>query len=496
MGNSDQNDEKVIDLGDMFAETLRHWKSILLVGLVIALISGLVSYGKSSKEVKMADTDRGAAADTAKSGLTDTEIKNVERLYYQYISLQYDLKEEEDYYKNSILYHIDSKDLKQYQIEYVYTSNNPDIVQSFATQTLDDEEKKTIASIMGEPDQYQFADELVNIKDASSSSQTNSNLIVNSVENSNDEIYRGVFFVNISAESSDELSQIADVARKAISDHAAKMQTTGIKLDLAEVNAQNVSPDGVQQYKYQDTNDDRFSKLSTSVGGLTENEKTYYNYLINHGIASAEDTANAKGSSTKAESTVDQTPSVNKKYVLAGLLGGWIAMILLYMIIYAAGSSVKTVDDLESLAGGSVLGVLYKKPAGKGLNATINRGLDKIVYHGTPFSLETQLPLTASRIQRFAESKGVSHIYIALDASSDNGRPILEQLTEQPEVKNLNICIGDPTVDSDLFNQMDENSICVLVGTLKRTKADRIRQLRKICEEAGSQIAGAVVIDC
>lgn len=497
---SARSNGKSIDVSDMFAEVIRHWKSILLVGVVFALIGGLVSYHKSASEIEASHEDAGVAEENVRENLTEAEAIEVERLYYQYSSLKFILDQEEDYYSNSILYNIDVDNLLQYRIEYVFSTLNEDLVESFATQTLDENDNHNIAEIMGCPDQYMYANELVTFMDTEDNE--NSNTVLNIKSEEDDTMLRGVFFVDIKAESEDEIEQIADVVRKAVDRHKQELESAGVVVNLSETSAKYVSPDSVTPYENQNENNDRFTTLSNSVSKLSNDQIAYYNYLIladenenNEAISDSQTVSSSENSEkTDIQEKGALKPTVSKKYVAVGFVGGAVLMFLLYMLIYIMSSSVKTPEEFAGIVGGNSLGVINRRAQNKNAGGALNKALDKMAYHGKRYTPSVQLPLIASRIQRFADSQNVENIYLVLDSSSDDGRGFVKQLAEREELKGFHVEIGDPTEEPDFFKRMDEKSVCAVVGTLKRTKISNIQQLVSICNESGTGIIGSVSV--
>lgn len=163
------SDEKVIDLQDLFSELLRHLGSILIVSIVVAVIAGVISYAVSAADLAQDQAEdinvMTQSQAQAKENLTQAEIDEVEQLFYQYTNLHTQTEREASYYSDSILYNLDPSSIREYQIEYLYTSSNPDIAKAMSNQLLDEDDYKKIAEIMGKPDSYLYSYELIHAYD-------------------------------------------------------------------------------------------------------------------------------------------------------------------------------------------------------------------------------------------------------------------------------------------------------------------------------------------
>lgn len=482
-----EDDDATIDICDLFADCLRHWKSIFTVGLVSSLLVGVSSFYKSYNSLQkhaviQDEYSASISKKEAQGKLTSEQIGNIEQLYYQYLSANNNLDREKDYFANSIAFNMDASKIVQFRIEYSYSSYNPDICSSFATQALTEDDYKSVAKIMGKEDSYLYAHELIWFEDGSHISD--SDRIISIQDNNTDDIYRGVFYINIKAESKEEISSISDVVRKSVKRHVSEITKNGIALNLHEIGGQYVTTDFSQVITYPDYVSDTLSQLSNKINGLSEEEKIYFDYLL-------ENTQKTRGTYVMKDTTVHDT----LKGVLIGLFGGWFVMVLVWAIAYVVSGTVKTADDLAVINDGTaVLGVLRRTPSYRGIGRKILRQADKLSCHSNTYELSAQAPLISERIARFAANAGKEKVFVILDSCAEEDRELLNLVIKSEELQKLSIEIGNPVADHDFLKSMDENSVCVLTGKLRVSNKDNLRNLGVICRETGAQMVGSIAI--
>lgn len=479
------SDEKVIDLQDLFSELLRHLGSILIVSIVVAVIAGVISYAISAADLAQDQAEdinvMTQSQAQAKENLTQAEIDKVEQLFYQYTNLHTQTEREASYYSDSILYNLDPSSIREYQIEYLYTSSNPDIAKAMSNQLLDEDDYKKIAEIMGKPDSYLYSYELIDAYDADTDSSSSEPVYI---IDGQDYLYRGAFYVSIKAETEDEINQIADVVRQAMTDHVADLQDSDPDLEVTETGAQYVTTIASSTLPSDAAVDaTAISDLESKVSSLSDDEQNYYQYLLNREMK-------VRGSYT----VEDNTAGTVVRATAIALVCAFAVMIILYVLAYVMTGSVKTIEDLSMLSGRAVLGVLRTPVSYRGINGPAERAADRIACHGNRYELEVQSSLIANRIQRFTRNANRNHVFLVLDSATDEERDLLKKACQSPELNGLTIEMGNPSVDTDFLKKMDAQSVCVLVGKLKVSKAQDLQNNITICRETGSEMIGMVAV--
>lgn len=482
-------DEKEISIADLIAEVLRRWKSILAVSAAAALIAGIITYAGGSADIRAAESDNTAASEqeAAKRSLSASQASAIEYLVQESDRFSRVFEKTSDLYQNSVLNDMDPDSLLFYRIEYTYSSANSDFIYSYEN-VLGEDEYKEIASIIGRADSWPYVSGLVRFYRPNDSAGADSS----QVTISDSDVRTGSFYVIIQAETSEEAEEIADVVRGAVTAHTDLLKKAEPTLDVSEVEGKYVSELPRDSYRNDETQFDNLSTYRSIVNSLTDDEKTYYDYLISHNVSSGNNTE-ADISSSAAAAKTDNARNALKKGLI-GLVAGWAVMVILYILAYVCTSSVKTADDLDQISHQPVLGILRSKEKRKGLDGAVNRLADRIAYSGNAYHQESQLPLIASRIARISGNNGAKSVYLLTDTASDDSRSLLEKLQEQKEAGGIRLVIGNPAVDTDLFESMKSDSVCVLIGTLKHSWNADLTQLMTISKETGSKLIGTVAI--
>lgn len=297
-------------------------------------------------------------------------------------------------------------------------------------------------------------------------------------------MYSGAFYVSIKAETEDEINQIAEIVRQAMTDHVADLQDSDPDLEVTETGAQYVTTI-VSSTLPSDAAVDAtaISDLESKVSSLSDDEQNYYQYLLNREMK-------VRGSYT----VEDNTAGTVVRATAIALVCAFAVMIILYVLAYVMTGSVKTIEDLSMLSGRAVLGVLRTPVSYRGINGPAERAADRIACHGNRYELEVQSSLIANRIQRFTRNANRNHVFLVLDSATDEERDLLKKACQSPELNGLTIEMGNPSVDTDFLKKMDAQSVCVLVGKLKVSKAQDLQNNITICRETGSEMIGMVAV--
>lgn len=478
--NRYSDDEKVIDVADLIAELLRRWRSILVVSLIAALIGGVSAVIKKNTVVS-SESEETASIEEA---LTQEQIYKVDELYRDYLVALRSSDLEDDYYQKSILYNLNPSEIIEYQIEYSYTSSNQDIVSSYQYSLLDTDDYKKIAEIMGKPDSYLYAGELISISDVGSTDNSN---IEYMTEQLPEDTYQGLFFIDIRATSEEEIQGIADIVTNAVEKHTEDLKETGITVTISKINEQYITDDQTSQITVPTYNGQNNQSVYASVEALSEDERAYFDSLVK-GEKESQDTNEQEAT----ENASGESDISIVKYAVIGLVIGWLIMIVVYALAYIMSDTIKVPDDLSRISGKRVLGVLGVPRKYHGLNGIIQSAADRLSSHGEVYDTDDQLSKLSSRIFRLINHQHPCTIFFIVDNSSKDNQVLIQQFKIFLMNEDISVQLCDPSTDINVLNQISKNDYCILIGKLKVSKCTRLQSNQVLCSETGADLLGTV----
>ncbi|HBR04331.1 MAG TPA: hypothetical protein DD722_01030, partial [Lachnospiraceae bacterium] len=156
-----QMPEVELNILDMLAAVLRKWRIIVLVAILMAAIVGGIDYYSRSKEYNNKKSRETLAE--AKSLLKEADQKEVELLYAGYKTYNEKITNLQNYIDGSVMMHMDYNNVSSISYEYLIKADQDNIISSFSSMSLGDEEYQKIADIYGENVDARYIYEVVEI---------------------------------------------------------------------------------------------------------------------------------------------------------------------------------------------------------------------------------------------------------------------------------------------------------------------------------------------
>lgn len=540
-GLQDGEDETEIDLASMFAHLLRHWKMVLVWMVVATLAIGGVGTLRDWQSGEGQYSDEAMAS--LQESMTIRQIGEVDQLFERYQTYQRTVSDNQDYLKNSILMNLDPSDVYTRSMEYLVTSDQTDVVNSFANQALGEEEYQAIAKSLstdGQDADARYVSELVSI---SSVGEAASAASPDSVEITSEDGsrtlwnggtitngYKGLMRVSILTQTKAEGDAIAPIVEEALTKHAQVLDQAGVVLQLAKVSdnaAESASTSlAVQQQNAVSQGSTLVSSSSKfytdNIDSLADEEKTYFEFL--------EGRANAKA----AEHHYG-------RYFGIGALVGLAAALVVLIIGYLSSSRYRTVDELakdlatngafvyrpgngsgsesskdgkylkdskqEAKRGGkksaeqiltpSILGVAVKKAGSKG--SAFQKLADRIDYRNVP---DVQLAdaaldqMMSLRVGKLCEKYQVRRLYLVCNYSSKYANGVAAELLRQLQgYYNFDaVETGMPTRNPQDLALLGRCEAAVLVEGMDEVSRAETLQALQLCAENNVPVVGAVAV--
>lgn len=511
--NTNRNDVVTIDLKDLCAEFLVHWKLIICLGVIFALLLGAFSYirsgngadssstsATSSSSVDTNVTYTKAAFNAAKAKLNPAQVENVEGIYAQYKAYQDNNKVLQDYMRDSAVFMDKEKQPVLKRSQYYITTDIQNIDEYYSVGSLGLEDWGEIKHILnyGQDDTVNGLTSMVTFSSQDNPKNNQSFIEVNvgSGTASSNGTYHVILTINILADSQDQSDQISDIVDKGIQNATAALNNVGDTTSATFV-SENYNNDVTiyVQKKQQDVIDNSntiMNNISTLKSGpitsFSEDEKAYFDML------SARDQQAQYGKDATAANAASTAASVGRsvsgKYVAIGAIVGILLGLLFVALAYIFRRTVKTVSDVRDRWGFSVLDSYYFEekthdPFKIWARRLRGRNAD---------SLETKAVMLAEDIRILADKQNITSIFIQRAESDKEAASVISKVSEALKDAGIKLIAGDALNDPAQLKQMAEADGVIDLIHIRKTSTDSVERYTEYCRRYNSTLLGAVTV--
>lgn len=493
MNKEFNTDDMIINLKDLVTAVMLRWRSMIVVGLIAAVIAGAASYAISVYNIGDYNKKLQTSEEKNLSKLAENleKMKNYTATDFEQLELKahliqsysdvldaYQFSGTQDIYTNLDANHVDSVVL---QYAFDMKAGNDEITQldlvSFenylSSVICNSENLAKIAADLGNSTDAAMAKDLIEIEMVDSIENAK-----NLVDENNGEYY---FFLNITCYGKDEAycNTIADdietfVAKASAEKNAGK---TTHAYELVSREHFVTADKNIMEKKLAVTDriknqNDNLQKLITA---LSDEELAYvesYN-KINY------------ADKYKDSSEVPEK-FISKKFIALGLVGGAFLMAAIYAFIYIIGGAVNAADDLTEMFGIKAysLAVPEKKNA-------IDKWINSMRFSGTHFfdnDTMADIVVTEAGLKDVKKVVVTSSIGNVLDAEVVNC--IIDKLKSAgAEAVSLKDIVYNPVS----MKKLSEADGVVLIEERGKSKLKEVIEELKISSENNVKVLGCVV---
>lgn len=461
---------RVIDLKNLLVECLFGWRIILGVAIFGAVFgAGLVSYINKNREPTREITYE-EQIESAKAGLTDAEINDVEELYSQYRISGQTYSVEVDHANNALIMEMDVEGTSVCEVAYVLDTNQAYLADAIGSLIMTDNIFEQITDILGVDSDPQYLSELLDVWDDATTPLTITNDAIS------DTRFQSVIYVRAIAYTDEQSKEIIDLVdaqlRGLIRDKNgldpeisltymdeiptdAPTTIRGIQVDLA-----NKRTNAAKQFETLAQND---------TGRLSRDQTTYYNLLI----------SDSHESITKESGK----PMSVIRYSIEGFVcDGMVAVVVLLLYLSFINKRVRSLMELETTTSIPTLAVYERRlkerrdPITKWairLQTGDKAVQDEISYQSV---LET-------RIEQLMQHSGRSNLYVVSEGESVLGNDA-----------DFNMTSGMPESSESAMQAFLHSDSVILVTYMYRTELSDLSNVIGLCQIHDKQILGNIVI--
>ncbi len=448
-------EERTINLREILRVGLKHWKAIVIVAVIFAALGGGYSYYKNrGASVQTAETEKAAEKDSVKEEAFNAINEAIARYETTLAGDKY-------YLDHSLLMRIDpyqevctkaeieiraarSTDINELAMigrQYISAISSDDFLEKIS-EKYDIEPKYlreiysvTSSELVVEPDSTNFDESSTAVIEGESQSERSYYLTI-SVRGTNSDFTQGIY--------NDAVEYIQDnTYLKSLLVHTliCRSPFTYTRVNTNLISSQNAVRARIYDYS------DKLVKIKKNLNDL----------LLNESLSGTKTAAVAK---------------VNKKYVLAGFVGGAILAFLFFVLKYLLGNDLESEEAFFSRFKMRNLGTAASVEDEKNRYALITANIANIVHD------QSEIMFTGTLGDEAVQSLR-DHIGEKLKESCDNTKFVFR---------------GDYLKDPETRKQIRTADGVILVEKLKQSRFNEIEEEIKSLTELDKKIVGVVLV--
>lgn len=486
-----------IDLFDMIADILSHWRGLTVALVLGAVLLGGFSYMKSLRTVQNVQQPETVVQEetTVEEQLTQLEQSLDDKSLATVLAVvddekEYDLKK--TYSENSIYMQLNP--LQTAQTELIYQVQTAD-------GSMDGQLGALYTSLLNNVGLYDWVAQQTGIEAGYVgeliSAETVSTLTIQSkTEKLQQEMFLGTNCVKVSILQSDAetCQKLAEAVEDYISEEQKQLnnelgqhalvlvsETTGsvMKKDLMD-----------EQIKCRNEIASLQSTIATAKADFTEEQKKYYELLT---WEEAEQLEQPSQNVTAEENPVP-IPAVSKKYVLLGAVLFAFVYAVVICMVYIFNTRLRESDELQSLYGIPQIGLVVRE---SGRKVFLDKWVDSLRHYGKrKFTAEQSMELAFAAIKIAAVKNGLNNICLMGCNMSAGADKVCESLKAALEKEQISVSVLDNVLyDAEAMEKMDAMQGAVLVEKAGSTLYNEVAGELELLKRQDITVLGGIIVE-
>lgn len=458
-------EEREIDLLDMIADILSHWRGLLVALIIGAVLMGGFSYVKSYRNIQSTPTVEeepeldelsveeqlaqleDSLSDSEKAAVLITVDDEREYLY------------KDKYFQESVYMQLDPLDIVQTELVYRIQAEDEGLAQRLGT---------LYKNIVGGVGLYDWVEQQTGIDAAYAaeliSVSTNPEIFVRNGAN----ISTGSDNLKVTVIQKDE--ETCGQLAAAVSSYMEQQQNNLVKelgnhelILLSETSGKIISTDVMsRQIDYGNQVSNLRSGIASSKAGFTADQAKYYDLLTwEEGM----DEAEIVQKDTVEEQAVAVSPSVSKKYILLGAVLFAFVYAGILFLVYIFNSKLRVSDELQNLYHIPQIGVVVKDSKKKFI---LDKWVDDLRHYGKrKFDAEQSMELAFAAVKIAAVKNKLNTICLMGCNLEAGAGSVCENLKTALEKEGINVTV----LDNVLYNAESMEKVEAMTGVVLVEKA-------------------------
>lgn len=459
-------EEREIDLLDMIADILSHWRGLLVALIIGAVLMGGFSYVKSYRNIQSTPTvEEEPELDelTVEEQLTQLEDSLSDSEKAAVLTTVDDEREylyKDKYFQESVYMQLDPLDIVQTELVYRIQAEDEGLAQHLGT---------LYKNIVGGVGLYDWVEQQTGIDAAYAaeliSVSTNPEIFVRNGAN----ISTGSDNLKVTVIQKDE--ETCGQLAAAVSSYMEQQQKNLVKelgnhelILLSETSGKIISTDMMaRQIDYGNQVSNLRSGIASAKAGFTADQQKYYD-LLTWEEETREAEMDQKDTTTEEEPVL-ASPSVSKKYVLLGAVLFAFVYAGILFLIYIFNSKIRVSDELQSLYHIPLIGVVVKNSKKKFI---LDKWVDDLRYYGKrKFDAKQSMELAFAAVKIVAVKNKLNTICLMGCNLEAGAGSVCENLKTALEKEGVNVTV----LDNVLYNAESMEKVEAMTGVVLVEKA-------------------------
>jgi len=487
-------EEREIDLFDLIADILAHWRSVLIAMIVGAVLLGVFGYVKSYKEFQNTqneqvtvsntnDTTREEKIKRMKESLGDNLLAGVDSVIVW--ENKYDLKE--IYYKNSLYMQLDPLHVVQKELVYQIQSEDNsggskfgivygNVINNIGLYDWIEQQTGMDAAYVGELISADVKSGMT-IADGTQVLLSDSNCVKIVIMQKDEESCE-----NLADAVKEYLAMQQENLSQEIGNHELILlsETMGTVMNTGVLNSQTAYRDEISSLK---------ATIAATKAGFTEEQKQYYNLLTQNDSEIVDTTQDAA-----AESVTVQKPSISIKYVVLGAVIFAFVYAMILCLMYIFNGKLRASDELQNLYQIPQMGLIVKESKKKLLP---DQWVDNLRNHGKrKFTPAQSMELAVAAVKIAAVKNGLEHVCLMGCNLTEGADNVCESIKQALEKEQIAVTILDNVLyNAEAMEKLENEKGVVLVEKAGSTLYNEVAKEIELLTRQDIAVLGGIVVE-
>lgn len=483
-----------IDLLDMIADVLSHWRGLIVALVLGAVLLGGFSYMKSLRTVQNVQQPETVVQEetTVEEQLTQLEQSLDDKSLATVLAVvddekEYDLKK--TYSENSIYMQLNP--LQTAQTELIYQVQTAD-------GSMDGQLGALYTSLLNNVGLYDWVAQQTGIE-AGYVGELISAETVSSLTILSKEMTLGTNCIKVSILQSDTeaCQKLSDAVKAYMSEEQKKLndefgqhalvlvsETIGSIMNKNLMNEQIRSRNEIASLQ---------STIAATKADFTEEQKKYYELLTWEEAEHSEQPEQPAQSVTAEENPVP-TPAVSKKYILLGAVLFAFVYAVVICMAYIFNTKLRVSDELQSIYGIPQIGLVVRE---SGRKVFLDKWVDSLRHYGKrKFTAEQSMELAFAAIKITAVKNGLNNICLMGCNMSAGADKVCESLKAALEKEQISVSVLDNVLyDAEAMEKMDAMQGAILVEKAGSTLYNEVAGELELLKRQDIRVLGGIIVE-
>lgn len=462
-------EEREIDLLDMIADILSHWRGLVVALVIGAVLMGGLSYVKSYQNIQNIQNAQPIEEETTLDAATvEKQLMQLEETLEEsqkaaVLTTMDDEREyiwKENYAENSVYMQLDPFNIAQRQLVYQIRTTEENQNQSLGT---------TYGDVLDNVGMYNWVEEKTGVP-AAYVKELITVSTTSAISIANDQFAGtvGTDRLKITVIQKDEESckELSDAVKAYVEQQKATLATEVGNHELillSESAGMTLGMDVMnRQIDYGNQVSNLRSGIASAKAGFTADQAKYYDLLT---LEEGMDEAEIVQKDTVEEQAVAVSPSVSKKYILLGAVLFAFVYAGILFLVYIFNSKLRVSDELQNLYHIPQIGVVVKDSKKKFI---LDKWVDDLRHYGKrKFDAEQSKELAFAAVKIAAVKNKLNTICLMGCNLEAGAGSVCENLKTALEKEGINVTV----LDNVLYNAESMEKVEAMTGVVLVEKA-------------------------